>query len=76
MNSPERRAERAEATRAHESRPLVRLGATPLDDIAALILSLTYGEMLELAKGLAQGGEITETTLPAVLWKWSMRCVR
>ncbi len=57
----------------HESRPLVRLGATPLDDIAALIRSLTYGEMLELAKGLAEGGEITETTLPAVLHEWSRR---
>jgi len=43
----------------------------PLSEIALLIGSLTYGEMIELAKAIWAVGPITEATLPQVLHDWS-----
>ena len=50
-----------------------------LDEIAALIRALTYGEMIELAEGLCnvmcnvngQGSEISKGNLPGLLHRWS-----
>ena len=50
-----------------------------LDEIAALIRALTYGEMIELAEGLCsvmcnvngQGSEISKVNLPGLLHRWS-----
>ena len=47
---------------------------TPLDDIAALIQTLTYGEMIELAEAIWESraeGDVTGETLPPVLHRWS-----
>ena len=44
---------------------------TPLNEIARLLSSLTYGEMIELAKAIWAIGPITEATLPQVLHDWS-----
>jgi hypothetical protein len=45
-----------------------QLARGPLDEIAALMRALTYGEMIELAEGLwnvnGQGSEISKTTCP------------
>ena len=47
----------------------------PLDEIAEALRTLTYGEMLELAHSMwkvnPQGSNITESGLPAVLYRWS-----
>lgn len=47
----------------------------PLNEIAALISSLTYGEMIELADALwnarPEGSSMTKDTLPTLLHKWS-----
>ena len=46
-----------------------------LDEIAALVLSLTYGEMIEMANAIWQvqpdGTAITQDNLPALLHRWS-----
>jgi hypothetical protein len=46
-----------------------------LDEIAALMRALTYGEMIELAEGLwnvnGQGSEISKDNLPGLLHRWS-----
>jgi hypothetical protein len=46
-----------------------------LDEIAALVLALTYGEMIELAnaiwKAQPEGSAITQDNLPALLHRWS-----
>ncbi len=48
----------------------------PLDKIASLIRSLTYGEMMELAealwKGLPESSAVTQETLPVMLYCWSI----
>jgi hypothetical protein len=47
---------------------------TPLDDIAALVQSLTYGEMIELSEAIWKSrseGAVTAESLPAVLHRWS-----
>jgi hypothetical protein len=48
-----------------------------LDEIAALMRALTYGEMIELAEGLwnlnGQGSEISKDNLPRLLHLWSSR---
>jgi len=47
---------------------------TPLDDIAALVQCLTYGEMIELSEAIWKSrseGAVTEETLPPVLHRWS-----
>jgi hypothetical protein len=47
----------------------------PVDEIAALMRALTYGEMIELAEGLwnvnGQGSEISKDNLPGLLHRWS-----
>ena len=46
----------------------------PVDQIAQLTRSLTYGEMIELAAELwkaAGDTEITAKTLPAILHRWA-----
>ena len=46
-----------------------------LDEIAEALRTLTYGEMIELAESMwkvnSRGSEITESTLPNVLYRWS-----
>lgn len=47
---------------------------TPLDDIAALVQTLTYGEMIELSVAIWKSRSeeaVTEETLPPVLHRWS-----
>ena len=50
-------------------------GRCPLDEIADALRTLTYGEMLELAESMwkanAEGSNLTESGLPAVLHRWS-----
>lgn len=50
-------------------------GRNRLDEIAALVLALTYGEMIELADAIwqaqAEGLAITQENLPALLHRWS-----
>jgi hypothetical protein len=52
-----------------------QLARGPLDEIAALMRALTYGEMIELAEGLwnvnGQGSEISKDNLPGLLHRWS-----
>jgi hypothetical protein len=51
----------------------------PLDAIADITRSLTYGEMIDLAAELwkaAGGAEITAETLPAIFHQWSKGCAR
>ena len=52
-----------------------QLARGPLDEIAALMCALTYGEMIELAEGLwnvnGQGSEISKDNLPGLLHRWS-----
>ncbi len=47
----------------------------PLDEIATLVRSLTYGEMIELSEGIwktkPEDGAITAENLPTILHKWS-----
>lgn len=47
----------------------------PLTEIAKLVQSLTYGEMIELAEAMwrakPEGVDITAESLPAVLHRWS-----
>jgi hypothetical protein len=46
-----------------------------LDEIALLLLALTYGEMVELADAIwsaqPEGTAITKENLPALLYRWS-----
>src|ERR1700730_2495130 len=52
-----------------------QLERRPVDEIAALMRALTYGEMMELAEGLCnvrgQGQEISKDSLPGLLHRWS-----
>ena len=50
---------------------------TPLDQIATLVQSLTYGEMMELSEGICKGSVegsavTTQENLPALLYCWSL----
>jgi len=51
------------------------LGRKRLDEIADVVRALTYGEMMELAESMwsvrPDAGELTETNLPATLYRWS-----
>jgi hypothetical protein len=51
------------------------LGRSRLDEIAKAIRTLTYGEMLELAKSMwevnSHGSELTKSDLPGLLHRWS-----
>jgi hypothetical protein len=53
----------------------VELGRRPLDEIARLIRSLTYGEMIELASSVSkvqpEGSVIAADNLPDMLYRWS-----
>ena len=48
----------------------------PLDEIATLIKSLTYGEMMELSetiwRGQLEGSPVTQEGLPGLLHRWAM----
>jgi len=48
----------------------------PLDEIATLVQSLTYGEMMELSETIWQsqpeGSPVTQADLPALLHRWAM----
>jgi hypothetical protein len=49
----------------------------PLDEIATLVQSLTYGEMMELSQAIwkgqpHQGSDVTQESLPALLYCWSI----
>jgi hypothetical protein len=52
-----------------------QLDCDRLDEIAALVLALTYGEMIELANEIfkvqPEGSAVTEDNLPALLHRWS-----
>ena len=52
-----------------------QLERRPVDEIAALMRALTYGEMIELAEGLCnaavQGSEISKDNLLGLLHRWS-----
>jgi hypothetical protein len=52
-----------------------QLDRRPVDEIAALMRALTYGEMMELAEGLCningQGSEISKDNLAGLLHRWS-----
>jgi hypothetical protein len=51
------------------------LGRSRLDQIAGVLRTLTYGQMLELAESMwkrnSQESGITESDLPKVLYRWS-----
>lgn len=51
------------------------LGRKRLDEIADVVRALTYGEMMELAETMwsvrPDRGDLTETSLPATLYRWS-----
>src|ERR1700676_470173 len=51
------------------------LGRRPVEEIARLVRSLTYGEMIELAASLLEvqpeGSVITADNLPNMLYRWS-----
>ena len=52
------------------------LGRRPIEEIARLLRSLTYGEMIELASSLSgvqpEGSVITADNLPNMLYRWSI----
>jgi hypothetical protein len=52
-----------------------QLERQPVDEIAALMRALTYGEMMELAEGLCningQGSEISKDNLAGLLHRWA-----
>jgi hypothetical protein len=53
-----------------------QLERRPVDEIAALMRALTYGEMIELAEGLwsaqPDGSAISKDNMPSLLHRWSM----
>jgi hypothetical protein len=52
-----------------------QLNRNRLDEIAGLVLALTYGEMIEMANAIwetqPEGSAITQDNLPALLHRWS-----
>ena len=58
--------------RVLDDRPVSATPANPLDAIAELMLTLTYGEMMELAAEIWSScdGGIEEKSLPTILHKW------
>ena len=79
-NEPGIRSPRRAGTNPEATEPSRRVqqedARTPIDHIAALIQSLTYGEMMEFAESLWQGSPdksaVTQETLPALLYCWSL----
>jgi hypothetical protein len=72
----------AEELASQEPAPVVdlhrleaELGRKRLDEIAGVVRTLTYGEMMELAESMWNvrpgDAELTEDNLPAVLYRWS-----
>jgi hypothetical protein len=72
----------AEELASQEPAPLVdlrrleaELGRKRLDEIADVVRTLTYGEMMQLAESMWSvrpgDAELTEHNLPAVLYRWS-----
>jgi hypothetical protein len=72
----------AEELASQEPAPVVdlrrleaELGRKRLDEIADVVRTLTYGEMMELAESMWNVrlgcAELTEDNLPAVLYRWS-----
>jgi len=58
-----------------DTRPPSATEANPLDEIALLVRSLTYGEMMDLAAALwkvkPEGKDLDGETLPGTLHRWS-----
>jgi hypothetical protein len=52
-----------------------QLNRNRLDEIASLVLALTYGEMIDMANAIwevqPEGAAITKDNLPALLYRWS-----
>jgi hypothetical protein len=52
-----------------------QLTRDPLDEIAALVQTLTYGAMIELSDAIwkvqSEGSAVTRENLPALLHRWS-----
>ena len=52
------------------------LSRNPLNEIAAMMRSLTYGEMMELAQAIwkirPEGEGVNQDSLPMLLHRWSM----
>jgi len=52
-----------------------QLNRKPLNEIAALVLALTYGEMIEFAdavwKSQPEGSAINQENIPALLHRWA-----
>ena len=52
------------------------LSRNPLNEIATMMRSLTYGEMMELAQAIwkirPEGEGVSQDTLPMLLHRWSM----
>jgi len=52
-----------------------RLEHRPIEEIAAMIRNLTYGDMIALADGLwgvrPEGSDISKDSLPGLLYRWS-----
>jgi hypothetical protein len=72
----------AEELASEEPSPVVdlrrleaELGRKRLDEIADVVRTLTYGEMMQLAESMWNvrpgDAELTEHNLPAVLYRWS-----
>jgi hypothetical protein len=53
-----------------------QLMRTALGEIATLVRSLTYGEMMELSEGIykgsVEGSAVTQQNLPVLLYCWSI----
>lgn len=51
------------------------LSRNPLDEIATMMRSLTYGEMMELAEAIwkirPEGASVSQDSLPMLLHRWS-----
>jgi hypothetical protein len=77
MNAPNHRGAEMLSTEATVNlRKLEeRITRNTIDEIATLIQSLTYGEMIELAETMwnvrPEGSAITQDSLPALLYRWS-----
>ena len=56
-------------------RPAKQIETGAVEEIAALIRNLTYGDMIALAEGLwsarPEGADILKDNLPSLLYRWS-----
>jgi hypothetical protein len=71
----ERRGEMDAGTTVNLRKLQEQLARSPLDEIATLVGSLTYGEMIELSEAIwraqPDGSAITLENFPALLHRWS-----